>query len=74
MHLNISKDKSQQVSVMYVKDLKQYINSIVKNLDLQGNLQYDNFHEISLLRGGNKRGKHMKFCFEILYSKDSSSV
>ena len=35
MHLNISADKSQQVSVMYVKNLKKYIHSIVKNLYLQ---------------------------------------
>ena len=41
MYLNISADKSQQISAMYVKDLKQYIHSIVKNLDLQGKLQYD---------------------------------
>ena len=45
MHLNISVDNSQQVSVMYVKDLKQYIHSIIKNLDLQGKLQYDNFDD-----------------------------
>ena len=43
MYLNISAGKLQQVSVMYVKDLKQYIHSIVKNLGLQGKLQYDHF-------------------------------
>ena len=36
IYLNISADKSQQVSVMYVKDLKQYIHSIVKSLELLG--------------------------------------
>ena len=43
MHLNISAGKSLQISVMYVKDLKQYTDSIAMNLDLQGKLQYDNF-------------------------------
>ena len=75
MYLNISADKSQQVSVMYVKDLKQYIHSIVKNLDLQGKLQYDNFDgNIWLLFAGDKGGKHMKFHFEIINCKDSGSV
>ena len=40
MHLNISASKSLQISVMYVKDLKQYTDSIAMNL---GKLQYDNF-------------------------------
>ena len=44
MHLNISADKSPPVSVMYVKDLKHYTDSIAMKLDLQGKLQYDNFH------------------------------
>ena len=38
MHLNISAGKSLQISVMYVKDLKQYTDSIAMNLDLQGKL------------------------------------
>ena len=60
MQLNISADKSQQVSVMYVKDLNQYIHSIVKNLNLHRKLQYDNFHgNLWLLLAGNKGGKHM---------------
>ena len=75
MHLNISADKSQQVLVMYVKDLKQYIHSIVKNLDLQGKLQYDNFDDnLWLSCAGDKGGKHMKFHFEIINCKDSASV
>ena len=75
MYLNISADKSQQVSVIYVKDLKQYTHSLVMNLDLQGKLQYDNFSgNIWLLFAGNKRGKHMKFHFEIINCKDSGSV
>ena len=58
---------------MYVKDLKQYINSILKNLYLQGKLQYDNFDgSLWLLFPGNKGGKHMKF--EIINCKDSGSV
>ena len=45
---------------MYVKDLKQYIHSIVKNLDSHRKLQYDNFHgNLWLLLAGNKGGKHM---------------
>ena len=60
MQLNISADKSQQVSVMYVKDLKQYIHSIVKNLNSHRKLQYDNFHgNLWLLLAANKGGKHM---------------
>ena len=75
MHLNISADKSQQVSVMYVKDLKQYIHSIVKNLDSQGKLQYDNFDDnLWLFFAGDKEGKYMKFHFEIINCKDSGSV
>ena len=75
MRLNISSDKSQQVSVMYVKDLKQYIDSIVKNLDLQGKLQYNNFDgNLWLLFTGDKEEKHMKIYFEIINCKDSGSV
>ena len=74
MYLNISTDKSQQVSVMYVKDLKQYIHSIVKNLDLQGKLQSNFDGNICLLFAGYKGGKQMKFHFEIINCKDSGSV
>ena len=75
MYLNISGDKSQQISVMYVKDLKQYIHFIVNNLDLQRKLQYDNFDgNIWLSFDGDKGGKNMKFHFEIINCKDSGSV
>ena len=75
MYLNISADKSQQVPVMYVKNLKQYIHSIVKNVDLHIRIQYDNFDgNIWLLFAGDKRGQHMKFHFEIINCKDSGSV
>ena len=67
IYLNILTDKSQQVSVMYVKGLKQYIHSVVKNLDLQEKLQYDIFDDnIWFLFAGDKAGKHMKFRFEII--------
>ena len=72
---NISADKSQQVSVMYVKDLQQYFGFIVKNLDLQGKLQHDNFNDnLWLLFTGDEKGKHMKFHFDSINCKDSSSV
>ena len=75
MYLNISAGKLQQVSVMYVKDLKQYIHSIVKNLGLQGKLQYDNFDgNIWLFFACDKGGKNMKFYFEIISCNDSGSV
>ena len=34
MHLNISAGESLQISVMYVKDLKQYTDSIAMNFGL----------------------------------------
>ena len=54
--------------------MKQYIHSIVKNLDLQGKLQYNFDGNICLLFAGNKGGKKMKFHFEIINCKDSGSV
>ena len=75
MHFDISEDKSQQVLVMYVKDLKQYIHSTVKNLDLQEKIEYDHFNgNLLLLFAGNKGGKHIKFHFDIISCKDSGSV
>ena len=74
MYLNISTDKSQQVSVKYVNDWKQYIHCIVKNLDLQGKLQYNFNGNIGPLFAGDTGGKHLKFHFEIINPKDSSSV
>ena len=59
---------------MYVKDLKQYIHPIVKNLDLQGKLQYNFDDNLWLLFAGDKGRKHMKFHFEIISCKDSGSV
>ena len=57
-----------------MKDLKEYIDSIVKNLNLQGELQYDNFDGNLWLFAGNKGRKHMKFHYKIIKCKDSGSV
>ena len=49
-----------------MKDLIQYISSIVEGLEKQKKLQFENFDDnLWLLFSGDKGGKHMKFYFEV---------
>ena len=58
-----------------VKDLNQYIESIVMDLEQRGKLLFDGFDDyLWLLLSGGKGGKLMKFHFEVINSKDAGSV
>ena len=68
-------EKSQFITVIFVKDLIQYISSIVEDLEKQKKLQFENFDDnLWLLFSGDKGGKHMKFHFEVINCSNASSV
>ena len=58
-----------------MKDLVQYISSIVEDLEKQKKLQFENFDDnLWLLFSGSKGGKHMKFHFEVINCSNAGSV
>ena len=68
-------EKSQFISVLFLKDLIQYISSIVEDLEKQKKLQFENFNDnLWLLISGDKGGKHMKFYFEVINCMNAGSV
>ena len=75
MYLNINAEQRKNVSVLVVKDLIQYTESMVMDLKQRGQLQFDGFDVyLWLLFSGNKGRKLMKFHFEVINSKDGGSV
>ena len=68
-------EKSQFITVIFVKDLIQYISSIVEDLEKQKKLQFENFDDnIWLLFSGDKGGKRMKFHFEVINCSNAGSI
>ena len=58
-----------------MKDLVQYISSIVEDLEKQKKQQFENFDDnLWLLSTGDKGGKHMKFHFEVINCSNAGSV
>ena len=75
IYLKSTREKSQFISVIFVKDLIQYISSIVEDLEKQKKLQFENFDDnLWLLFSGDKGGKHMKFYFEVINCSNAGSV
>ena len=75
IYLNSTGENSQFITVIFVKDLIQYISSIVEDLEKQKKLQFENFDDnVWLLFSGNKGGKHIKFHFEVISCSNASSV
>ena len=68
-------EKSQFITVIFVKDLIQYISSIVEDLEKQKKLQFENFDDnLWLFFSDDKGGKHMKFHFEVISCSNAGSV
>ena len=75
IYLNSTGEKPQFIAVIFVKDLIQYISSIVENLEKMKKLQFENFDDNTwLLFSGQKGGKHMKFHFEVINCSNAGSV
>ena len=75
IYLNSSVEKPHFISVIFVKDLVQYISSIVADLEKQKKLRFENFDDnLWLLFSGNKGGKHMIFRFEVISCSNAGSV
>ena len=75
IYLNSMGEKSQFITVIFVKDLIQYISSIVEDLEKQKKLQFENFDDnLWLLFSDGKGGKHMKFHFEVINCSNAGSV
>ena len=64
-----------QLSILVVKDLHQYIESTVIDLEQRGKLHFDGFYDyLWLLFSGDKGEKLVKVLFEAINSKNASSV
>ena len=75
IYLNSMGEKSQFITVIFVKDLIQYISSIVEDLEKQKKLQFENFDDnLWLLFSGDKGGKHTKVHFEVINCSNAGSV
>ena len=75
IYLNSMGEKSQFITVIFVKDLIQYISSIVEDLEKQKKLQFENFDDnLWLLFSGDKGGKRTKVHFEVINCSNAGSI
>ena len=75
IYLNSTGELSQFITVIFGKDLIQYISSIVEDLEIEKKLMFKNFDDnLWPPFSGGKGGQHMKFHFEVINCSNAGSV